>query len=44
MDNRKPFDLKNVMIVYNFSIVAFSLYMIYEVSERSDIKSDFCFF
>lgn len=31
MENRKPFDLKRIMIVYNFSIVAFSLYMIYEV-------------
>jgi len=31
MENRKPFDLKPLMIVYNFSIVAFSLYMIYEV-------------
>ncbi|KAM6985116.1 very long chain fatty acid elongase 7-like [Aplochiton taeniatus] len=30
MENRKPFQLKNAMIVYNFSIVAFSLYMIYE--------------
>lgn len=31
MENRKPFDLKKPMIVYNFSIVALSLYMIYEV-------------
>lgn len=31
MENRKPFDLKRPMIIYNFSIVAFSLYMIYEV-------------
>ncbi|XP_013999780.1 elongation of very long chain fatty acids protein 7 [Salmo salar] len=30
MENRKPFDLKNAMIVYNFSIVGFSIYMIYE--------------
>ncbi|KAJ7988177.1 hypothetical protein DPEC_G00320900 [Dallia pectoralis] len=30
MENHKPFDLKNTMIVYNFSIVGFSLYMIYE--------------
>lgn len=34
MENRKPFDLKRPMIVYNISIVAFSLYMIYEVCER----------
>lgn len=32
MENRKPFDLKRPMIFYNFGIVAFSLYMIYEVS------------
>lgn len=31
MENRKPFDLKQVLIVYNFSVVAFSLYMCYEV-------------
>ncbi|KAJ8260843.1 hypothetical protein COCON_G00165660 [Conger conger] len=30
MENRKPFHLKEVMIVYNFSIVAFSIYMCYE--------------
>ncbi|CDQ79816.1 unnamed protein product [Oncorhynchus mykiss] len=30
MENRKPFDLKNAMVVYNFSIVGFSIYMIYE--------------
>lgn len=33
MENRKPFELKKAMIVYNFSIVAFSLYMIYEVGQ-----------
>ncbi|KAA0714245.1 Elongation of very long chain fatty acids protein 7 [Triplophysa tibetana] len=30
MENRKPFELKQVLIVYNFSVVAFSLYMCYE--------------
>lgn len=30
MENRKPFDLKQIMIVYNFGIVAFSIYMCYE--------------
>ncbi|XP_030628384.1 elongation of very long chain fatty acids protein 7a [Chanos chanos] len=30
MENRKPFDLKKVLIIYNFSVVAFSLYMCYE--------------
>lgn len=33
MENRKPFDLKRPMIIYNFSIVMFSVYMIYEVRE-----------
>lgn len=32
MENRKAFDLKGVLVVYNFSVVALSLYMIYEVS------------
>ncbi|KAK9522879.1 hypothetical protein VZT92_019318 [Zoarces viviparus] len=30
MENRKPFDLKGVLIVYNFGVVALSLYMCYE--------------
>ncbi|XP_039614652.1 elongation of very long chain fatty acids protein 7a isoform X1 [Polypterus senegalus] len=30
MENRKPFDLRRVMIFYNFSIVIFSVYMSYE--------------
>lgn len=33
MENRKPLDLKGVLILYNFSIVALSVYMIYEVSQ-----------
>lgn len=32
MENRKAFDLKGVLVIYNFSVVALSLYMIYEVS------------
>lgn len=32
MENRKPLDLKGVLIFYNFSVVALSVYMIYEVS------------
>lgn len=32
MENRKPLDLKGVLIVYNFGVVALSLYMCYEVS------------
>ncbi|XP_056889567.1 elongation of very long chain fatty acids protein 7a isoform X2 [Takifugu flavidus] len=30
MENRKPLDLKGVLIFYNFSVVALSVYMIYE--------------
>nr|XP_024642721.1 elongation of very long chain fatty acids protein 7 [Macaca nemestrina] len=30
MENRKPFELKKVMITYNFLIVLFSVYMCYE--------------
>lgn len=31
MANRKPFQLRGFMIVYNFSLVIFSLYIVYEV-------------
>uniref|UniRef100_A0A2K5PU60 Elongation of very long chain fatty acids protein n=1 Tax=Cebus imitator TaxID=2715852 RepID=A0A2K5PU60_CEBIM len=31
MENRKPFELKKVMITYNFFIVLFSVYMCYEI-------------
>jgi len=31
MANRKPFSLKTTMIVYNFSMVAFNSYIVYEV-------------
>lgn len=34
MENRKAFDLKGVLIVYNFGVVALSLYMCYEVSHE----------
>ncbi|XP_061623825.1 elongation of very long chain fatty acids protein 7a isoform X1 [Phyllopteryx taeniolatus] len=34
MENRKAFDLKGVLVVYNFSVVALSLYMCYEVSRH----------
>uniref|UniRef100_A0A2K5CD71 Elongation of very long chain fatty acids protein n=1 Tax=Aotus nancymaae TaxID=37293 RepID=A0A2K5CD71_AOTNA len=33
MANRKPFQLRGFMIVYNFSLVALSLYIVYEVGE-----------
>lgn len=32
MANRKPFQLKEAMIVYNFMLVALSIYIVYEVS------------
>lgn len=32
MANRKPLNLKKFMIVYNFSMVALSIYIVYEVS------------
>lgn len=32
MENRKPFNLKPVLVIYNFSVVALSLYMCYEVN------------
>lgn len=31
MANRKPFQLRGFMIVYNFSLVILSLYIVYEV-------------
>lgn len=42
MENRKAFDLKGVLVVYNFSVVALSLYMCYEVSPHTIVL--FCFF
>ncbi|XP_039531810.1 elongation of very long chain fatty acids protein 7a [Pimephales promelas] len=30
MENRKPFNLKPVLVIYNFSVVALSVYMCYE--------------
>lgn len=32
MANRKPFNLKTAMIVYNFTMVSFNAYIVYEVS------------
>lgn len=31
MANRKPFQLKEAMIVYNFALVALSIFIVYEV-------------
>lgn len=32
MAKRKPFQLKEAMIVYNFMLVVLSIYIVYEVS------------
>lgn len=32
MENKKPFELRQIMAFYNFSVVGLSLYMTYEVS------------
>uniref|UniRef100_A0A672L7D1 Elongation of very long chain fatty acids protein n=1 Tax=Sinocyclocheilus grahami TaxID=75366 RepID=A0A672L7D1_SINGR len=34
MANRKPFQLKEAMIIYNLSLVGLSAYIVYEVSVR----------
>lgn len=34
MENRKAFDLKGLLVVYNFSVVALSVYMCYEVNHK----------
>uniref|UniRef100_A0A673GAW2 Elongation of very long chain fatty acids protein n=1 Tax=Sinocyclocheilus rhinocerous TaxID=307959 RepID=A0A673GAW2_9TELE len=34
MANRKPFQLKEAMIIYNLSLVGLSAYIVYEVSIR----------
>lgn len=35
MKDRKPFDLKNTLIVYNVIQVVLSIYLVYEVSVHS---------
>ena len=32
MEKRKPFDLKYILIVYNFSLVTLSIYIVHQVS------------
>lgn len=32
MENRKAFELKHLLIVYNFSLVVLSVYIVYQVS------------
>lgn len=39
MANRKPFQLKEAMIVYNFTLVALSIFIVYEVRHHYLIKS-----
>lgn len=38
MENRKPFELKNVLIVYNFLQVLFSAWLFYEVRKFTFLK------
>jgi hypothetical protein len=33
MENRKPFQLKNTLVIYNFLQVIFSTWLFYEVSK-----------
>lgn len=40
MANRKPFQLKEAMIVYNFALVALSIFIVYEVSHCFNICSE----
>jgi len=35
MEKRKPFELRPILIVYNFALVLLSVYMFLEVSEHS---------
>lgn len=35
MENRKPFDLRRILIVYNFIQTIFSTWIFYEVSSKS---------
>lgn len=44
MANRKPFQLKEAMIVYNFMLVVLSVYIVYEVSCSLSPVSLFSFF
>lgn len=41
MANRKPFKLKEVLVIYNGFQVLFSLYMLYEVSHSSNHSNHF---
>lgn len=38
MANRKPFQLKEAMIVYNFTLVALSIFIVYEVRSYLEIS------
>lgn len=41
MANRKPFQLKEAMIVYNFALVALSIFIVYEVRHCFKIYREF---
>lgn len=38
MANRKPFQLKEAMIAYNFLLVGLSIYIVYEVSHSKALN------
>lgn len=39
MASRKPYDLKTPMVVYNFSMVFFNAYIVYEVGNCASLQS-----
>ena len=41
MANRKPLQLKEAMIVYNFTLVALSVFIVFEVRMCRVIQSDY---
>jgi len=43
MENKKPFELRQIMAFYNFSVVALSIYMTYEVSTTFICNILICF-
>lgn len=43
MENRKPLDLKGVLVVYNFGVVVLSVYLIHEVSQSVSPQKTFLF-
>lgn len=41
MANRKPYDLKTPMVIYNFSMVLFNALIVYEVGNRASLHSPY---